>query len=241
MRLYPATALGAVILAGGKTVVDDNSVVPTASLDFGGKSLGQLVTEAVAQVVPRTVFVGPSPSWEIGSSVKVVEPGLRLPDNLELGLKAFREFFGGSSAQPASLLVVPVDQPFLTSSGLANFTQRAIATRADFAYAICDYRECLDAYPGMKRTGWPWITGKKTGGNVMLANTAKAELLLDFAKRIYPIRKKPLRVARVGIDFLFRHRLTIRFVEAAPAIGADVDSLEQYRQACRLMGYTPTV
>lgn len=237
-----------VVLAGGKTsddVLAETGVTLRALLPFGQGTMLDRVLQAllngVGTQVSRVVVVGVEASGAV-----CVPAGSSLPESLANGVAA---------CESDLILVSAADLPFLQPDSVQTFISLADVS-LDLNYPVIPLRVCREAFPQMKRTSLRTREGRFTGGNLFLVRRAAFERLIPSLENAYRSRKSPIRLAaQVGWGVLARvflgqllpatlpltyleHavgrmlRLTVRAIQVPAAdIGADVDSLTQYRQA----------
>ncbi len=241
--------MDAVILAGGKCpadVCEATGVQYRAALPIAGKAMVEWVIESVrATANTKIIVVGyEAPGCEFAKS------GNNFVDSLRSGMERVTS---------DTFLLAAADLPFLKPDSLKDFiskTDPAIALN----YPIIPLLACERQFPGMKRTTIKIREGRFTGGNVALANTELMRKIFPVLEKAYENRKRPLKLAmQVGATTLIRvalgqavsYSLPIRTLEksigkflGAPVraiiteraeIGADVDSLQQYQQAVKLL------
>ncbi|MBX7131781.1 MAG: NTP transferase domain-containing protein [Fimbriimonadaceae bacterium] len=231
-----------VILAGGRCAPDLAEAAGTehrAMLPVGGRPMVEIVLAAVAHLGDPVVVGGPE-----GLAKRQVEGGRSFIESLGRGL---------GEVQTENFLLVTADLPFLTREGVDDFIARSDPSLL-LNYPIVDVKVAEAAYPGMKRTAIKLREGRFTGGNVALMKTAAMRKALPIMEQAYAVRKKPFKLASmIGVRTLFRvvagqvlpRTLTISVLEKAiakflggpvravvtpfPEIGADIDTLEQWR------------
>ncbi len=105
-------------------------------------------------------------------------------------------------AKSRPFLLVSADIPLLRASAVEYFWQSAQRERADLAYPIVRRQQIEEQYPHARRTYVHLADGTFTGGNLLYVGAGASESLLSVAKRIFAVRKKPWRIARLfGIRF----------------------------------------
>lgn len=237
-----------VVLAGAKTpseVRDQTGIALRALLPFGDGTILDRVLDALREGVgadlARVVVVGAE-----ASGATCVPAGDSLPDSLANGIAAC-----GNEL----VLVSAADLPFLAPESVRTFLSLA-DTSLDMNYPVIPLRACRDAFPDMKRTSLKTREGRFTGGNLFLVRRAAFERLMPNLAAAYRNRKSPSRLAaqvgwgvllRVILGQLLPPTLPVAYLERAVGrvlglslkavqvcaadIGADVDSMAQYRQA----------
>lgn len=109
------------------------------------------------------------------------------------------------------------DLPFLSGEALDDFIGRAEKLEADGAYAIVTKEACGRDFPTLYRTFFHLSEGDFTGGNVSLVSVNLFPDCIEKMRRVYELRKKPLRLANwLGYRFLVRlvlRRLRLQDVE----------------------------
>ncbi|MGI8923224.1 MAG: NTP transferase domain-containing protein [Fimbriimonadales bacterium] len=159
-----------------------------------------------------------------------------------------------------TFLLAAADLPFLTASSVAAFLAKCDPEMA-LNYPVIPVEACERAFPGMRRTSIKLREGRFTGGNIALANTDLMKRIFPVLEKAHANRKLPLKLAlQVGLGALLRvvvgqivpGTLPLAILEkrvgsflGAPVravitehadIGADVDNLDQYQQAVRILG-----
>jgi len=243
--------LTTVILAGGRLGPEwkaGSDLTFRSELPIRDRRMVDVVIEAVA-AWGQPVIVGGPPA------LATVEAGASFIESLSRGL---------SQVTTEQFLLVTADLPFLTAEAVAGFLDGCDA-EAMLNYPIIPVDRCEAAYPGMPRTTLKLAEGRFTGGNMSLMRTDLMRRELPKMEEAYALRKRPLALAAmVGYGTLARVLLgqwmpalvPIRSLEAAvtrmlgaqvrgivvdsPAIGADIDTPEQYAQAQKLIALSPT-
>jgi len=240
----------AVILAGGKCGPElrrETGCVYRAELPVRGKPMAQHVAETVKSAINplNTIVVG----YEL-KGYPYAKAGATFVDSLRNGLdQVYSEHF----------VLAAADLPFLEEDSVREIVNAANLDMA-LNYPIVRATACASRFPEMKRTVLRIREGKFTGGNIAVANKKWLETIFPVLDKAYANRKKPLALAsQVGFGTVFRvawgrlfpstlHLATLedaasRFLRAPVRaiatnradIGADVDSLDQYRLALRYL------
>jgi len=236
------------VLAGGRTpsdVRERTGVSLRALLPFGdGTILDQVLSalrEGVGADVARVIVVGAE-----APGATCVAAGNSLPDSLANGIAA---------CEHDLVFVSAADLPFLLPESVKTFLSLADAS-LDMNYPIIPLRVCSEAFPHMKRTSLLTREGRFTGGNLFLVRRDAFDRLMPNLAAAYRNRKSPTRLAgqvglgvlaRVALGQLLPATLPVAYLERAVGrvlglslkavqvcaadIGADVDSMDQYRQA----------
>jgi GTP:adenosylcobinamide-phosphate guanylyltransferase len=236
-----------VVLAGGRCpdeLREATGVELRAALPIAGAPMARHVIECLP-TGGRAIVVG----FEM-PGVHCVAGGESFVGSLSNGL---------AEVESETFLLSAADLPFLMPDSLSEFLGLADPAAA-INYPIVPVALCEAAFPGMKRTAIRVREGKFTGGNVALCNTALMRGIFPIVEAAYANRKTPFKLAmQVGFGTLFRVALgqlmpfTLpiaalenrigRFlgarvraiVTSRPEVGADVDTLEQYRQAVEIL------
>lgn len=231
-----------VVLAGGRCPADlrdATGVEFRATLPVRGRPMVAWVIEAVAHL-GKVIAVGGPP----GLSPHQLEAGTTFIESLGRGLQA---------VTTDSFLLVTGDLPFLTANAVDDFISRC-DPEAMLNFPVIDVRDSERAFPGMRRTSIKTREGRFTGGNIALLQAEPMRAALPVMEQAYANRKKPLRLAgMVGLGTLLAvaagqlvpSLLPLSRLEKAvgkclgqrvravvspfPEIGADIDTLEQYR------------
>lgn len=236
------------VLAGGK--VDDTlrsriGVEYRAQLPFGKQSMLERVLRAIRQF--GTVKVVSSVPIE---GLEVIPAGKSFVESLANGL---------AEVKSDTFLLVTADIPFITAEAIQDFLDRCDKT-ALINYPIIPLEAAQSAYPGVKRTSYRLSIGPVTGGNIALVNTALMRRNLPKLERAYKNRKNVLKLALlIGPGILGRFILgavlpktltvaslqnSIGRIMGGPVkavyteyaeIGNDIDNIEQYEQAVRML------
>ncbi len=249
----PAAPLVAAVVLGGGSVGDALAsaagVATKALVPLGGKPLGAYVLAALQEScsVGHVTYVGACAGLEPRFDV-CVPAGTTLSHSLALGLGA------ALAQQPARLLVLSADIPWITPQALDRFVGNA--PPADLVYPVIPQAVAEARFPGQKRTYATVREGRFTGGNMTLLTPNAVGALLTFIDRLYGGRKNPLTLAAVfGLDTAFKllaGRVTIAELEARATkllgvsarayispdatLGADVDKQEHLRAAAAELG-----
>lgn len=235
-----------VVLAGGRCPPDlreATGIELRALLPVRGRPMVEWVIDAVAHLGEVIVVGGPP-----GLSPRQFEGGATFMESLARGLAAVTS---------DRFLLVTGDLPFLTAAAVDDFLSRCDSS-AMLNFPVIDVRDSEREFPGMKRTSIRTREGRFTGGNIALLDTEQMRAALPVMERAYANRKKPLRLAAmvgfgtlmaVAIGQIVPRLLPLARLEKAvgrclgrevravispfPAIGADIDNLEQYRSIGR--------
>jgi len=240
-----------VILAGGRLgpewvdVPQAGSLEYRSELPFAGRTMLDVVADALTPTVGlgRLVVVG-GPSGR-----RTVEAGDTFIESLRRGL---------AQVETERFLLATADLPFLTAADVAAFLA-ACDPEAMLNYPVVPAHLCDEAYPGLPRTTLRLREGRFTGGNLGLIRAGLMRGELGRLERAYGLRKRPLALAAmVGWGTLARVALGQMMPSFAPiapleasvsrllgapvrgvvvdraAVGADVDTPDQYRRALRL-------
>ncbi|MBA3725724.1 MAG: NTP transferase domain-containing protein [Armatimonadetes bacterium] len=239
-----------VILAGG--VCSDELREATgcalrAELPVRGKPAAQYVADTLREAggEGRTIVVG----YEVADCL-TAQSGNGFVQSLGYGLE---------KVSSETFLLSAADLPFLQASSVSGFLEDCDPKMA-LNFPIIPIEACARAYPGMKRTSMKVREGRFTGGNIALANTELMRRIFPVLEQAYANRKRPLKLAlQVGIGTLLKvvagqiipSLLPLATLEKSVAaflgahvravitedadIGSDVDNLEQYNQALRIL------
>lgn len=246
----------AVVLAGGTEsgeLFAATGIAYRPLLDVGGAPIIRRVLAALRGTaeVGAIVLVAPEAvqhaAPEEGVDVRVAA-GDSFIENLVRGVTATR--IGGPS-----VLVVTGDLPLLTPAALTDLCRQADAVHADVVYPVIPKEACTRAFPGGKRTYAKLREGIFTGGNAMVLAREFVLAQQDLVRRLFAIRKHPLKLAALfGPGFilgLVTGRLTLPQLEARaariiggrvaavispyPELGFDVDKLSDLEVAQRVV------
>jgi len=240
------------VLAGGKTpdaLRERTGIERRADLPLGDRRILDIVCEALREGVGE----------ELGSLVVV---GAEAPQAItapagETFLQSLQH--GVDACQSNLLLVAACDLAFLKAESVSTFLTLCDRDR-DLNYPIVPLAVCRREFPHMKRTSLKLREGRFTGGNLFLLRRSALPSLMPRLEAAYQSRKSPASLARiVGMGTLLRvltgqvipWTLPIAYLEnrvgrmlglsvrAVPVhsadLGADIDNLEQYEQALRIV------
>lgn len=257
--------IAALILAGGELAPElipfADAATNRALIRVGpdGETMLDLVVQAVREGmkahdggVGRILVAGDVP---LPAGCEAVDGGDSLVETLMNGTKALH-------SNETHLLIATADAPFMTGESVADFLTRSTQVQpTPFVYPIIDAKQCLAAFPGMKRTTLRIAEGKFTGGNLALLDPAFLRKSEDAIRNAYANRKNILGlgymlggeiIARLMFSRLIPSLLGISHLEAAVGrllhsanpravvtpfadIGADVDRPEDIPIARRIL------
>ncbi|MCL2503345.1 MAG: nucleotidyltransferase family protein [Coriobacteriia bacterium] len=230
----------AVILAGGDGAVIDPAVQVKGLVAIAGRPMVEWVIDAmraattvsgIAVVVPTATGLG---KWVDEVDEVVISDG-RFADNVVAGIDAF----GGRRA----VVIATADLPALTPEAVDAFVTSFENADAELAYPLIFQKVMEEGFPGSQRTYIKIKAGRVTGGNLTVVTPAMVKKNVEFAQRLFDLRKNPLGLAQaVGVPFVFKlisGRLELEEAEARlsellggkcaainiehACIGADVD------------------
>lgn len=189
----------AIVLAGGKTCRQLARYTPyEACLPIGGKPMVHHVVRALldAPSIERVSVLGPVTILEtlnLPQQVTIAEGAPAIEGALARALEL---------AENRPFLLASADIPLLRASAVEYFWQNAQRERADLAYPIVRREQIEEQYPHARRTYVRLADGTFTGGNLLYVSGGASDALLRVAKRIFAVRKKPWRIAKLfGIRF----------------------------------------
>lgn len=148
------------------------------------------------------------------------------------------------------LLYATSDLPFVDAAALSGFL--AACAGCDLAMPLAEAGAYAAAYPGAPAHATALADGRVANGSVFFVSAAARPAIRTLAVRFFSARKSALAMARLlGPGLLLRfltRRLRIADIEdragrvlglrargireAAPSLCYDVDTLEDYRDAC---------
>lgn len=211
----------AVVLAGGENTGELREVAPydnEALIMIGQHPMIYYVIKALQQSasVNRIVVSGPVESLQQvlqdDEGIFYVEGGVNAIDSFS---KAINLLNGMNIS--SSILVMPVDIPFITCEAIDDFIRKSENMEGDFFYALTS-REVNDKkFPGVARTYVKLKDGVFTGGNLFLAKSCVIDKALDMAVKLVERRKDPIAMGRLfGIQLVWNYllkRLSIDMAE----------------------------
>ena len=181
-----------------------------------------------------------------------------------LGDPASSAIAGMARLEPP-LLVTTGDHALLTERMVDEFCEAAAAKAApatndlDVVVGLVPYELVKSAYPDSRRTVLKFADGGLCGANLFFVRTEAGRRAFEFWCDLQQDRKRPVRIARrIGWGFLLSYALgrltlasamTTLSARAGCRIGAvrlqepnaavDVDSIEDWRLAQRIVGEAP--
>lgn len=200
----------AVVLAGGDGAVIDPTCRFKGLVPVAGKPMVEWVVNAlrasdcveeIAVVVPTAEDLG---AWADLVDKLVVSDGSFMENGMA-GIGAFR------NDRPT--IVVTGDIPALTPEAITDFVDRSIESGADFTYPLIPKEAMLEQFPGSERTFVKLVTGRVTGGNMMLVNPFLVEQNALIGQALFDTRKSAIQMARV-IGFRFVVKLALGRLDA---------------------------
>lgn len=233
--------IDAVVLAGrentGKLAAESQERFE-ANIDIAGKPMVKYILDTLA-ALPRVgdvYLIGPVEGLKVYESetVKLVEPGRSLFDNVQIGL---------AKVQTEYALICASDIPLVTPAILDDLLDRCLESGADFCYPVSSKEDCDKVFPGVERTYVALKEGTFTGGNVFFVRKDAVQNAWPMVNKMIEYRKKPLKMAGVlGVGLLVKLVLKVAKVSefekrvgdllnlkpkailnASPEIGVDVD------------------
>lgn len=242
--------MDAVILAGGRCTEDVKQATNCefrAELPIAGRPMAAIVAESIlaSKKSDRVVMVG----YKLPET-EYADAGANFVSSLKNGL---------DMVKTEQFLLCASDLPFLKPNSLDEFMANCLPNAA-INYPIIPIGICESQFPGMKRTKLRLREGTFTGGNVAVCNTELMRKSFPVIEKAYDNRKKPLKLAsqvgfttllRVSLGQMWAYTLPLHVLERRVArflgaevkavatsnaeIGADIDSLTQYRQAVKML------
>lgn len=243
--------LSAVVLAGGETGAEWEAACGTRSralVPFHGRPMVSWVIDALraSERIAEIVVVGETPPAE---DVICVPAGASYLESVKNGLSVISN---------EMYLQVTADIPFLTTEAVSDFVERA-GGDLDIGYAVIPESASVARFPTLRRTYVRTREGRLTGGNMGLVRRAYLRQHMNRVEAAYAARKAPLRlaammgfgtVARLLLGMLLPSAISIEYAERKVGrilggklravvtpfaeIGADIDSLDHWREAERL-------
>lgn len=237
----------AVITAGGRVDGEFARLIGTqvkALAPFGGGTLLSRTIEAVrASGIERIAVIG---GREVHASCAhrvevVIDESSEGSENLVRALHAWDE--------PAPLLYLTSDMPFVSAPALKDFTDRAPA--GSLALPLTEWRAFEKRFPGAPPFGITLAREKVVNGGTFAIPHAAISRIERFAVAFFEARKSVWRMAqltgpvllakfalrRLGVAQLEAHAQRLLGVPATavrnapPELAYDVDTLEEYRYA----------
>ena len=227
---------------------------PRAMIAIGGKTMLQWVVDALRR------------SHTIG---RVRAVGDVRADGLDEVIAATGDFLGNvlagvestAASGAKSVLLVTSDIPLVTEDGIDDFVTRASAVGADFCYPIIPKSDCIEKYPGIRRTYLKLREGTFAGGNLIFASVGFLMENRDLIARAHESRKSIFRLAGmigwgvlarvIAAQFIYRAAVDIPALERAASkllkgnvravitsyaeIGEDVDKPDDLAAVERLL------
>ncbi|MDO8513656.1 MAG: NTP transferase domain-containing protein [bacterium] len=235
-------AVSAVILCGGKDPKWGSIASCRALVPVEGKPMFRYVVDACWNAeIDDIIVVGNFLDTSMGYR-KVLARGSFI-DNIAAGLEV---------AQCSTVLIATCDLPALTPEAVERFIRDYQAwQKLSVGYSICKAEQCERKFPRMRRTVVRLREGRFTGGNLVLVQRDEILPKLDKIGRLYELRKKPLKLAKMfGWGYFIRLALArlwpgvlgledverraseilgiqVRAIEADPEVGTDIDFPDQ--------------
>lgn len=226
-----------------------------ALIVFNGQTMLESVLRALSEsgVVRNTVVIGSSQVQDKARplATHVLDQGSTGPDNIYRGLDKLKE----SSPDMDKVLIVTCDLPFLSGDLVKRFVDACPEDR-DVCIPIIHQADFERTYPGTTSTFVQLKDGTFTLGGMFLMNAKKLPEIRPAIQRVFEQRKSKLGMAKLlGPVFVLkwlRKSLTIpdlerkivsmlgcsgKAVVGAPVeLSYDIDDLEDYRYAAKLIG-----
>lgn len=211
----------AVVLAGGENTGALREAAPydnEALIMIGRHPMIYYVIKALQQsaYVNRIVISGPVESLQQAlqedEGVFYVEGGENAIDSFS---RATHLLKGMNISK--SVLVMPVDIPFITPEAINDFINKTENTSGDFFYAVTRREVNEKKFPGVARTYVKLTDGIFTGGNLFLVKSSVIDQALDMAVKLVERRKDPIAMGRLfGLQLVWSYlfkRLSIDMAE----------------------------
>ncbi|MCG9969021.1 nucleotidyltransferase family protein [Pelotomaculum terephthalicicum JT] len=231
--------------------VDYEALIPV-----GPKVMVEYVVEALlgARRINRVVVVGPVKELSpLLSETRVTLTGAAggIMENIGAGLNLL--------PGEKRVLLVTSDIPMLTPGSVDDFIELCGDMAGDVYYPIIPKEVVEKRFASTRRTYVALKEGVFTGGNIFLFNPAVFGRCIQNGKRIFGLRKSPLRLCRlIGFSFVLKYLLRILDIEDVckrasellgvkgevvvskyPEIGVDVDKPGDLELAGRFLGDCP--
>jgi len=243
--------LDAIVMAGGRisgTYARETGATIKALVPVGDGCALSATLGALAQCsrLVKICVVGPPDVEAVtGRRCHYVPEGKSVLENLIAGLDCCP---GGAS----HVLLCASDTPMLTTHVVDDLLDN-FPECAEFALPVVSAAGFRAAFPGAPATFVSLATGQVTIGSQIVADKAALRRRLDLFEAMYARRKSQIAMARMlGASFilkLFIGRLKIEDIEeklcamtqsrcsaimgASPELAFDIDTLEEWRDACR--------
>jgi hypothetical protein len=234
-----------VVLAGGECpheLKEATGCEFRADLPVGDRRMVEVVVDVLDELC------------EPGDRVIVVGAHVDGRESLPAGSTFLESLKSGlQCADSDVVLVATADIPYVTTESLRFFISSADQS-AMMNWPIVPVSVCKQRFPNMKRTSIKVREGRFTGGNVALIHKERFKRVYPVLDRAYANRKKPLVLAgQIGVTTL----LSVAIGQLVPSLlrlpaleekvgkflgdrvkavvcpyaelGADVDTLEQYK------------
>lgn len=239
-----------VILAGGKCPEELKNATGCemrADLTIAGERIIDRVVRAFTKAATggRIIVVGSK-----ADGTESVPAGHDFIESLQNGIERTK----GTHA-----IVSACDIPFVKAVNVQEFLKQCLPGYA-FSYPIIPVALCKEKFPMLRRTTIKTREGVFTGGNWVHAELQLLRESMPVIQHAYENRKSPFKLAKcLGPGLLFRvligqilpSTLSLKWLEDRvgrflnhpvravlsndPEIATDIDSLEQYREAVKLL------
>ncbi|MGI6434042.1 MAG: nucleotidyltransferase family protein [Syntrophomonadaceae bacterium] len=211
----------AIILAGGQSASELKKIAPydnEALIIIGNSPMICYVYRALraSQNVGRIIISGPVKDLRV---ILGKEPGLLFVEGGDSAVDSFANAVAALKEQEmsASLLVMPTDIPFITTSAIDDFIIQSERYNADFFYPLTSREVNESKFPGVSRTYVKLREGTFTGGNLFIIRSRVIDKVMNMAAELVKRRKSPLAMARLfGLGLVIQYffkRLSIPAVE----------------------------
>lgn len=241
----------ALVLAGGKE--------KRALMELGGKPLISYVLSALlsSKYIDKILVVGN------GLPLPPSEKIISIPEGKDFIANLLR---GVEQCQGEYVLVSSADLPFLTTSAVDRFIEKALPLKADFAYPTVSKEVFQKKAPNIDKTFVTLREGRFAGGNVVLLSRDFVLRRREIIEKAYEARKSPLKIAFfLGFEFFLRfllqqvgipalplsqvERLMSRALQGNiksvlvdyPHLSADIDDENDLRWARERLKYSPPI
>jgi GTP:adenosylcobinamide-phosphate guanylyltransferase len=250
------TGIPAFVTAGGRLsppMAEATGTTIKALVPLGGETLLARVIGALRRTesIGRIIVIGPKAEIEKtarhAGADDVLQEGTTGPENLNIGLSAYRDFLGDRR-----IVFAASDLPYLHEDAVSGLLKRTSDdTTADIVFPVIHRADYEAQFPDSPNE-WARLAGKEyTGGSVMLLRPAAIERNRAMIERVFAARKSQWDMARLlGLGFALKFKmgaLTIpaaeerasqltgcrcrALMESDPRLAADVDTIDDLQYA----------
>ena len=246
----------AVVLGGSQNkgpLRDSDQVDYEALLPLGKKVMVEYVVEALlhSSRVGHVVVVGPAEELNL----RMTDPRITVTG---IAGDVIENLVAGLNMLPGEerVLIVTSDVPLLTPAAVDSFIELCGDMSGDVYYPVIPKTTVEKRFANIKRTYVSLKEGMFTGGNLFLLNPAIIQRCTEFGKKLFSLRKSPIRLCQViGFSFLLRYvlgRLSLEdvrekasrllgvrgevVVSQNPEIGLDVDKPGDLKLVRNILG-----